>query len=346
MEASEVTNAVLSDEGRLRIWQNMLRIRRFEEELLVLSAQGQNFGNFHLYIGQEGTGCAVLEAASDQDIILSNHRNHGHVIGRGVDPSRAFAEMLGRRTGLLGGRGGGLHLCDPAKGFLQTSAIVGGSISLAVGAAFGINRTGGGKVAIGFFGDGSLEEGIAYEALNMAALWKLPVIFVCENNTPGALGTSNSGYPVLVHASQKLTAITEALGISSHQVNGEDAAEVYQHAAKAREACLQGEGPVFFEMFTTRWPGSQQIIPKGFDPTNIHVLLDEVQPAGDDAEWILAHDPIRFWTRSLVADGVAGRDQLIEMDAGIREQIGLAASIALDSETADPATALTGVFAA
>jgi pyruvate dehydrogenase E1 component alpha subunit len=323
----------------------MLRVRRFEEELLVLSSQGHNFGNFHLYIGQEATGCAVLEAASDKDLILTNHRNHGHIIGRGVDAGRAFAEMLGRKTGLLGGRGGGLHLSDPAKGFLQTSAIVGGAISLAVGAAFGITQTGGGKVAIGFFGDGSLEEGVAYEALNMAALWKLPVIFICENNTPGALGTSNAGYPVLVHASQKLTAITEALGISSHQLNGQDAAAVYQHVARARQACLQGEGPFFFEMFTTRWPGSQSVVPKGFDPTDICVLLDEVQPGGADAEWILAHDPIRFWTRALVADGVADRDQLIEMDAGIREQIGLAARFALDSEAADPATALTGVFA-
>jgi TPP-dependent pyruvate/acetoin dehydrogenase alpha subunit len=346
MGASGVNEVGLSDEARLRIWQNMLRIRRFEEQLLLLAAQGHSFGNYHLYIGQEATGCAVLEAASDQDLVLTNHRNHGHVIGRGVDPGRAFAEMLGRKTGLMGGRGGGLHLGDPTKGFLQTSAIVGGSISLAAGAAFGITRTGGGKVAIGFFGDGSLEEGIAYEALNVAALWKLPVIFVCENNTPGALGTSNAGYPVLVHASQKLTAITEALGISSHQVNGEDAGAVYQHVALARRACLQGEGPFFLEMFTTRWPGSQRVIPKGFDPTNIRVLLNEVQPTGDDAEWIVAHDPIRSWTRVLVAEGVAGRDQLIEMDAVIREQILLAARFALDSEAADPATALTGVFAA
>ncbi len=346
MAASAVTNGGVSHEARLRIWQNMLRIRRFEEQLLHLAAQGHRFGNYHLYIGQEGTGCAVLEAASDQDLVLTNHRNHGHVIGRGADPGRAFAEMLGRETGLLGGRGGGLHLCDPAKGFLQTSAIVGGAISLAAGAAFGITQTGGGKVAIGFFGDGSLEEGVAYEALNMAALWKLPVIFICENNTPGALGTSNAGYPVLVHASQKLTAITEALGISSQQVNGEDAGAVYQHVARARQACLQGEGPFFFEMFTTRWPGSQSVVPKGFDPTDIRVLLGEMEPTGNDAEWIMAHDPIRRWTHALVAEGVAGRDQLIELDAGIREQIELAARFALDSEAADPATALTGVFAA
>jgi pyruvate dehydrogenase E1 component alpha subunit len=323
----------------------MLRIRRFEEELLQLAGQGNSFGNYHLYIGQEATGCAVLEAASDQDLVLTNHRNHGHIIGRGVDPGRAFAEMLGRKTGLLGGRGGGLHLCDPSKGFLQTSAIVGGAISLAAGAAFGITQTGGGKVAIGFFGDGSLEEGVAYEALNMAALWKLPVIFICENNTPGALGTSNAGYPVLVHASQKLTAITEALGITSHQVNGEDAGAVYHHVARARQACLQGEGPFFFEMFTTRWPGSQSVIPKGFDPTNILVLLNEVQPTGDDAEWIITHDPLRFWTRTLLAEGIASRDQLIEIDADTRAQIGRAARFALDSEVADPATALTGVFA-
>jgi TPP-dependent pyruvate/acetoin dehydrogenase alpha subunit len=345
MGASGATDVGLSDEARLRIWQNMLRIRRFEEELLLLAAQGHTFGNYHLYIGQEATGCAVLEAASDQDLVLSNHRNHGHVIGRGVDAGRAFAEMLGRKTGLLGGRGGGLHLCDPTKGFLQTSAIVGGSISLAAGAAFGITQTGGGRVAIGFFGDGSLEEGIAYEALNMAALGKLPVIFICENNTPGALGTSNAGYPVLVHASQKLTAITEALGISSHQVNGEDAGAVYQHVARARKACLEGGGPFFFEMFTTRWPGSQSIVPKGFEPTSIRILLNEVQPTGKDAEWIVAHDPIRAWTRALVADGIVGRDRLIEMDAGISEQIGRAARFALDSEPADPATALTGVFA-
>ena len=310
-----------------------------------LVAGGERIGNFHLYIGQEATGGPILELAEADDYLLTHHRNHGHVIGRGADAGRAFAELLGRESGLLGGRGGGLHLGDPSMGFLQTSAILGGAISLATGAAFGITRSGGGRVAIGFFGDGSLEEGIAYEALNLAALWKLPVIFVCENNTPGAKGTGGGGSPISVHAAKRLTAITDSLGISSYEIDGSDVSAVYACVSEARQNCLNNKGPVFIEAQTTRWPGSQGVIPKSFGATDIRVGLGEADPSGEDADWIVKHDPLPRYVRGLVSEAVMTRDEILALDKEISAEILAGSRFALASAYPDPSTVLDRIFA-
>ena len=178
-----------------------------------MSTEGQFVGHYHLYIGQEATGVAVMAALDKRDKLATTHRNHGHVLARGADPGRAMAEILGRATGLIGGRGGTIHLTEPDLGFISTSGIVGGCISLGVGAGYACRQRGDGSVAVPFFGDGALEEGVSFEALNIASLWRLPVVFMCENNSTGSWAPGE-GYPTLVHASSDLCSIAQSLKIS------------------------------------------------------------------------------------------------------------------------------------
>src|SRR5262249_44677132 len=152
-------------------------------------------GHFHLYIGQEATGVGAMAAIGKDDLIATTHRNHYHVIARGSDPGPALAEILGRPHAVNPGPGGSIHLCDPALGLLQTSGSVGSVVGPAVGAPYACQLKGNNAVTVAFFGDGALEEGIPFETLNIAALWKLPVVFICENNSAEAWGMAKGGFP-------------------------------------------------------------------------------------------------------------------------------------------------------
>jgi acetoin:2,6-dichlorophenolindophenol oxidoreductase subunit alpha len=343
--SGSLANTTIASATRVSIFRRMLRVRRFEETLLEHSSR-ERIGPIFVHIGQEATSAAIMEAAGPDDKFLTHHRNHGHVVARGSDVGRTYAELLGRRTGLLGGRGGGFHTADHSLGFLQSSAIVGGSISLLAGAGFAIKQTGGGdRVAIGFFGDSALEEGVAYEALNVAALWKLPAIFVCENNSSGVDASTHAGMPTLVHSAQRLTSIPEALGITTRLVNGADAGAVYAATLEARRLCIEGKGPVFLETPTDRWTGSQTIMPQYLGETEIEMLLGEVEPTHKDAEWAKRSDPLLPWTKALIADGAASRDELVAIDIEIKKEVAAGLQMALDSPRPDPATALERVFA-
>ena len=243
-----------------RSWQllrTMLRMRRFEEAVFRLSSERQFAGHFHIYIGQEATGAAIIAALDARDRLATTHRNHGHVIARGADPAAALAEILGRAGGLNGGRSGTLHLSDPSLGFISTSAVVGGCISLAVGAGYACKQNGDGAVAAAFFGDGALEEGVSYEAMNIASLCKLPVLFVCENNSGDAWGVSRGGYPTSVHAG------TDFLSCRSRSASRRCASTAptpTRFGAPRRPAiakCRDGRGPIFIEC-VTKTMGRQQ----------------------------------------------------------------------------------------
>ena len=184
----------------------MLLMRRFEE-MVITVARAHKLGRQHLAIGNEALGAAALMQLTDGDLIYTTHRNHGHMIARGVDPGKALAEILGRAGGLCGGKGGTWHMTDPSLGFQSTSAMVGGSIGLSVGGGFALKHQKKANVAVALFGDGALDEGIAYEALNIASLYALPVLFLCENNSKeGEAQTSRL-------ATKELTAVPGALKI-------------------------------------------------------------------------------------------------------------------------------------
>jgi acetoin:2,6-dichlorophenolindophenol oxidoreductase subunit alpha len=210
--------------------ERMLTIRRFEETVVGLFQAHEFMTHFHLYIGQEATGVPLMQALGPDDKIATHHRNHGHILSRGTDPKIALAEILGRENGMNRGAGGTMHLSDVDRGFLSTSAIVGGSISLSIGAAFALKNQGGDAVSVGLFGDGALEEGVSYESLNFAALWSLPVVFVCENNSDGALGSAGGGFPTSVSAVDDLTKIPATFGIPVETVDGRDVEAVFDVA--------------------------------------------------------------------------------------------------------------------
>ena len=241
--------------------ERMLTIRRFEETVVGLFEAHEFMTHFHLYIGQEATGVPLMQALGPDDKIATHHRNHGHILARGTDPKIALAEILGRENGMNRGAGGTMHLSDVDRGFLSTSAIVGGSISLAIGAGFALKNQGGDAVSVGLFGDGALEEGVSYESLNLAALWSLPVVFVCENNSEGALGSAGGGFPTSVSAVDDLTKIPETFGIPVETVDGRDVEGVYDVATRAVAHARARKGPYFVHVATARFAGTQPLWP-------------------------------------------------------------------------------------
>ena len=340
-----MTNKAIDRRTGLSIFDRMLMMRHFEESVIQLYKQGRFVSHYHIYIGQEATGGTVLEALGEKDLICTTHRNHGHIIGRGCDPNKAMAEILGRETGFNGGRGGTLHICDASRGFLSTSAIVGGCAGLATGAAFGLKVKREPNVAVGFFGDGSLEEGLVIESFNIAALWKLPVVYVCENNSAGAMGPQQGGYPTAITATDSFTRLPAAYGIHCLKVDGTDIGAVHAAATEAIKRCRAGNGPVFIEAFTMRWPGSSPLWPELATVTDLNQAWDASLIVGPNADWVRHHDPLLRAARELVAAGHASRDELMARDKDARSRVAAAANFAIESPMPAPATVTNHVFA-
>jgi pyruvate dehydrogenase E1 component alpha subunit len=326
------------------ILERMLLIRRFEEAVLKLSYDKKFTGHYHLYIGQEATGAAAMQVLDRRDYLATTHRNHGHVIARGADPGSAMAEILGRADGLNGGRGGTIHLSDPDLGFISTSGIVGGCISLGTGAGYACRRRNNGAVSAVFFGDGALEEGVSFEALNIASLWKLPVVFLCENNSTGSWAPGE-GYPTLVHASTDLGSIPRSVNIPTVRIDGADAAAAYAAIGDAVARCRAGRGPVFVEAVTRRWPGNNPLWPEpATGPTDIAMATGEAKPAGEHADWLDQHDPVLRLGRTLASDPPS-RTRLKSLDEDVRRRIDAAVEFALASPLPAAATAFDHAFA-
>jgi TPP-dependent pyruvate/acetoin dehydrogenase alpha subunit len=329
-----------------RALETMLTIRRFEETVVGLFLEHEFMTHYHLYIGQESTGVALMEALGPDDKIATHHRNHGHIVARGADPKLALAEILGRESGLNRGAGGTLHMSDTERGFISTSSIVGGSISLATGAAFALKSQGGDAVAVGLFGDGALEEGVSYEAQNFAALWDLPVVYVCENNSEGALGSAGGGFPTSVSAVDDLTDIPRTFGIPVETVDGRDVDAVFDVATRAVEHARQRKGPFFIHAATARYAGSQPLwptLPTG--ETDISMAWDDSAISGEHEQWYREHDPVLRYARQLLAAGDIDRGELEGLDREARERIAEARRFALDSPRPAAETALDHVFA-
>jgi pyruvate dehydrogenase E1 component alpha subunit len=326
------------------ILERMLLIRRFEEAVLKLSYEKKFTGHYHLYIGQEATGAAAMAVLDQRDYLSTTHRNHGHLIARGADPGRAMAEILGRATGLNGGRGGTIHLSDPDLGFISTSGIVGGCISLGTGAGYACRQRRNGAVSAIFFGDGALEEGVSFEALNIASLWKLPVVFLCENNSTGSWAPGE-GYPTLVHASTDLGSIARSVNIATVRIDGADATACYAAIGDAVAQCRAGKGPVFVEAVTRRWPGNNPLWPEpATGETDIRMATGDAKPSGEHADWLERHDPVLRLGRDLARDPPTVA-RIKALDAACAKRIDAAVKFALASPLPDAASAFDHVFA-
>jgi pyruvate dehydrogenase E1 component alpha subunit len=288
-------------------YRTMLRIRRAEECIAGLVESGQVRTPCHLYIGQEAVATGVCAALEPSDTVWGGHRSHGHYLAKGGDLGELFAEVLGRAGGCSGGRGGSMHLAAPEAGILGTVPIVAATVPIAVGAALAAKRRGDGSVAAAFFGDGTFEEGHVHESMNLAALYRLPVIFVCENNL----------YSSHLHLSERrlldnLHEGGEFHGIAGVRIDGNDVREVYQAACKAVEQARSGAGPSLLEARTFRWRG------------HVGACWDMdvgVKRRGELQEW-LARDPLARIERELEKEGA---DTLqIAREVGVEVETALA----------------------
>lgn len=331
--------AKLSRDERLALFERMLLMRRFEEMIIHCAADHKDIGRNHLYIGHEATGAGVIAALKPGDLVHTTHRNHGHLIARGADPGKALAEIMGREGGLNRGRGGTWHLCDRKAGIQSTSAMVGGSIGLSIGGGYALRELGTDNVSVAFFGDGVLDEGISYEALNFASRYDLPVLFVCENNSQeGAHETSRL-------SASELADIPRALRIECKGVNGHDADAVFDMASEALETARKGR-PVFLEAQIERWPGSHQAKPAfATGVTDIAHAWDEAGIAGEHADWVRTADPVLRYARALMKDGILDRDGVLAADRKVDERMQTARDYAEASPYPDPEDALSGAFA-
>ena len=332
----------LSREKQLGILRKMLMIRRAEEHVIRFNEEHEGLirGHFHVYIGQEATGVAVCEALTSKDYVFSTHRNHGHVIAKGGDPGKVLAEIIGRETGYCRGRAGTFHVAAPDLGIIHTSAIVGGCLALAAGAAFASQVQQSGAATVVFFGDGAMEEGVFYEALNIAKLWQLPLIFLMENNYRRA-GRSGSS-----HSAKELSNVPRALDVETTIVDGDDVGATYKTTAELARRTRAGEGPFFVEARTHPWPGNDGAHPKlvaGL--TNIEWAWDAGGVPDAVRSWYAEGDPVLIFARELVKEGGVSRDEIQRLDDAVRKEADAAARFALESPLPDPKAALNFAYA-
>ena len=332
----------ISREKQLGMLRKMLMIRRAEEHVIRFNEdyEGLIRGHFHVYIGQEATGVSVCEALAPEDYVFSTHRNHGHVIAKGGDPKKVLAEIIGRETGYCRGRAGTFHVAAPELKIIHTSAIVGGCLALAAGAAYASQIQESSAVSLVFFGDGAMEEGVFYEALNIAKLWQLPLIFLMENNyrRAGRSGTS--------HTATELADVPRALNVETTIIDGADVGLIYNTASELVRRTRAGEGPFFVEARTHPWPGNEGAHPKLVaGATNIAWAWDAGAVPERVRSWYVEGDPVLAFARELVENGGTTRGEIERLDDDIRKEANEAARFALESPLPDPNDALSFAYA-
>ena len=313
----------------LRAYRLMLTIRLFEDRVNDLYQRKLMPGLAHLSSGEEGVAVGVCTALRDDDYITSTHRGHGHCLAKGASPDLMFAELLGKAAGYCGGKGGSMHIADQARGNLGANAIVGGSLGIATGAGLSIKQRGTDQVAVSFIGDGALGQGVLYEVMNMASLWKLPVIYVCENNlygeyTPGA--ETVAGKPL----DRAL-----AFGIPATEVDGQDVRAVYQAMATAVAHARGGGGPAFLLCSTYRYFGHHVgDVDRGY-----------YRSREEEQFWREHRDPITLAREWLEAEGMADRASLEGLAVELTHELDAAVEFALAAPFPDPDQVATDVFA-
>lgn len=325
--------------------RTMLRIRRFEEALIHLAAD-HDIGHFHVYIGQESTGVPALAQLEQGDVAYTTHRNHGHLIARGVSPAGMLAEILGKATGINRGKGGTLHLASAEHGFPTTSSSVGGPLPIAVGSAFAFQELGLPFVSVALFGDGALEEGAWHESINIAAMRKAPMIFLCENNSLEALGQKANEYPSSTLAAVRLTDLVDPFGVPAVAIDGIDTGAVHGAMAEAVARARSGGGPSFIEARTVRWPGNRPLWPQLLTgETDVAFAWDAARIPAEHEKWWGQQDGVLRFLRELLAAGHVTREQVSAMDAEARDEMTAAVTFALESPYPRPEEALEHVFA-
>lgn len=306
----------------------MWRIRRFEEAVDDLFARGLMHGTMHLSIGQEASATGVCLALEERDLIASTHRGHGHCIGKGAELLPMMAELLAKDTGYCRGRGGSMHIADVSKGNLGANGIVAGGIPIAVGAALAQKLRGTGAVVACFFGDGATNEGAFHEAANLAAIWQLPVVLVCENNKYGMSFSTEKSMHVETVAER-----AAAYGFPGVRVDGNDVEAVHAAAAEAVARARSGNGPTLLETVTYRWKGHSK------SDKNLYRTREEIE------QW-RADDPIAAFEHEALTAGGLGEAELEAVRTQARDEVRDAVRQAMQAPDADPQVLLSDPAAA
>ncbi len=297
------------------MYEQMAKIREFEDKVNELYMKALMPGLAHLYSGQEAVAVGVCQALRRDDSITSTHRGHGHCLAKGASIDRMFAELLGKEAGYCKGKGGSMHIADPDSGNLGANAIVGGSAGIATGAAFSAKMRGTDQVAVCFFGEGALGQGVLYEVMNMAALWKLPILYVCENNL----------YNEYTHYSETLAgdvaARASALGILTETIDGQDVQLVFETARRLVERARRGEGPAFLECLTYRYYGHHV-----GDVSRSYYRSKE-----EEQEWRTRHDPLQILADRLVNQGLTDSSMLEGIRTEVKAEVERGVQFALES---------------
>ncbi len=310
-----------------RTLEAMWRCRRFEEAVDDLFARGLMHGTMHLSIGQEASATGTCFALRDDDAITSTHRGHSHCIAKGADLERMMAELLAKETGYCRGRGGSMHLADVATGNLGANGIVGGGIPIAAGAGLAYQLQGIDRVAVSFFGDGATNEGAFHEGVNLAAIWGLPVIFVCENNKYGMSFSTEKSMNV-----ENIAERAAAYGIPGVTVDGNDVEAVHEVVTTAVARARAGEGPTLVEALTYRWKGHSK------SDKNLYRTREEI------SEW-RDKDPIGRFEALVVERGVLTADDVEQIRTAATNDVRDAARRANAAPDANPEDLLDAVFA-
>jgi pyruvate dehydrogenase E1 component alpha subunit len=301
----------------LEMYRRMRRIRRFEETAEELYYRGTVVGILHLYIGEEAVATGACLALNDDDYITSTHRGHGHVLAKGGDAKRLMAELCGRKTGYCQGKGGSMHAADLSLGVLGANGIVGGGFGIATGAALSAQKRQSGQVTVCFFGDGASNQGVFMEVLNMAALWKLPIVYLCENNGFGEYTRKEEA----TVADQPIGARAAAFGIPAREVDGNDVVAVYEAVKEAVDRARAGEGPSFVEARTYRLSG-HHMGDIGFGRG--YRTKEEL-----DERW--TQEPVGRFRRWLLSEGHYTEAELEAIEAEVETEMQEAAGFAKES---------------
>lgn len=317
----------LNADRLIEMYRQMVLIRKFENRAAGFYREGKIGGFLHLYIGEEAVGVGAIAALEPQDYIVTHYRDHGHAIARGLDASKLMAELLGRSTGVSKGKGGSMHLADVEKGFWGGYGIVGGHIALATGLALSSQYLEDNRVTMCIYGDGSTNIGYFHEALNLASLWKLPVLHLCENNLYG-MGTA-------VERASAITSMAEkacAYNIPAVRVDGMDVLKVYEATKRAVEHVRAGKGPFFIEAMCYRFPGHSMGDPERYRTK-------------EEVERYRQRDPILAFGKQLEAEGILDESRLEEIDHEVDREVEAIATFADESPAPAPETLYEYVYA-
>lgn len=317
----------LDDSIKIEMLRKMYQIRHFENETEQFIIRGMIHGTCHLYTGEEATAVGAIYAINDDDYITSTHRGHGHCIAKGADLNIMMAELLGKRTGYCKGKGGSMHIADVGSGNLGANGVVGGSIGIATGAALTCKMKRNGKIVVCFFGDGAANQGIFHGSINMASIWDLPIIYLCENNVYGMSTPVKEAFNI-----EKISDRKYAYGIEGLTIDGNNLIEVFNTVSHFNGECRVGRGPVLIESLTYRWMGHSK------SDAQVYRTREEIK------QWV-EKDPIERYKKILIDQKILIEKEDRDLEKEVISQIEEAAKFARESPFPEPSEVEDDVYA-